>query len=287
MRIALCLASILLLAGCASGPPIDYSYTAKSQDSRAQFLILHFTAGGFNGSLKILTEGPVSSHYLVSEGDRDTPPIIYQLVDENRRAFHAGQSSWKGQTMLNAASIGIEIVNLGYRDGPNGREWFDFPKAQMDLVMELCRDIIKRHNIRPDRVIGHSDIAPGRKNDPGPKFPWKRFAEEGLILWPDAQVVARMLPVYEKKLPDVQWFQQKLAAFGYAVPNTALPGSVDVDAQTRNVIGAFQMRYRQAKFDGTPDAETAAMLDALTRPVAPAAPPVPNADLMGHHGHAH
>jgi N-acetylmuramoyl-L-alanine amidase len=288
IRHLLSLAALLFVAGCAIGPPIDYSYTAKSQDSRAQFLILHYTAGGFNGSLKTLIDGPVSSHYLVSEGDKENAPVIYQLVDENRRAFHAGVSSWKGSTALNASSIGIEITNLGYRNGPNGREWFDYPQAQMDLVMELCRDIIRRHGIRPDRVLGHSDIAPGRKTDPGPRFPWKRFAEEGLILWPDAKIVAEMIPVYERKLPDVAWFQQRLSTFGYPVPTGAVVGSTEPDPQTRNVISAFQLRYRQAKFDGTPDAETAAMLEALTRPAAPPDPPKPNPELAAmEHNHAH
>jgi N-acetylmuramoyl-L-alanine amidase len=273
-----CIILLLLLGGCASGPPIDYSYSAKSHDSRAQFLILHYTAGSFNGSLKTLTEGPVSSHYLISEGDENNPPVIYQLVDENRRAFHAGVSAWKGQTMLNASSIGIEIVNLGYRDGPNGRQWFDYSPAQMDLVLALSRDIIKRHNIRPDRVLGHSDVAPGRKSDPGPLFPWRRFAQEGLIVWPDAQLVAQLLPVHERKPPDIAWFQQRLASFGYTIATTAAAGVTEPDPQTRQVIGAFQLRYRQSKFDGTPDAETAAILDALTRPAAAPPPPVERDD---------
>ncbi len=105
------LACLLLLAavGCARGPSIDHSYRAKSQDSRVQFLILHFTGEPWESSLKILTQDNVSSHYLV----RDNPVRIYQLVPEDRRAYHAGESSWKGQTLLNAASIGIEIQNLG------------------------------------------------------------------------------------------------------------------------------------------------------------------------------
>jgi N-acetylmuramoyl-L-alanine amidase len=280
------------LSGCAIGPPIDYSYTAKNQDSRAQFLILHYTAGNFAGSLKTLTEGPVSSHYLVSEGNVNLgiEPVIYQLVDENRRAFHAGVSHWKGQTFLNASSIGIEIVNLGYRDGPQGREWFDYPKAQMDLVLELCKDIVRRHNIRPDRVLAHSDIAPGRKSDPGPRFPWRRFAEAGLIPWPDAQLVAQLVPAYERQLPQVAWFQQKLVSFGYGL--TLGGEKAELDTPTRNAIAALQMRYRQARFDGVPDAETAAILDALTRP-----PPAPSREAVGvnpdaehhhsHHEHSH
>jgi N-acetyl-anhydromuramyl-L-alanine amidase AmpD len=251
-----------LLAGCAGGPPrIDTSFVSQNQDSRAQFLIIHFTAESFPSSLKTLTQGSgtVSSHYLV----RDDPPTIFRLVDENRRAWHAGVSSWKGQTALNAASIGIEIVNLGDTD-LQGNPWPEFPKAQMDLVVELVKDIVKRHGIRPDRVLGHSDIAPQRKVDPGPRFPWKRLADEGLIAWPDASEVARRQANFEATLPDILWFQDRLAKHGFAVPHTG-----ELDTETRRVVMVFQMKYRPERFDGIPDAETAAILDVLVSPTAP------------------
>ncbi len=247
----------LLLAGCAGGPPLDTTYSSVSQDSRVQFLVIHFTSEDFASSLKVLTEGPVSAHYLV----RDDPPIVYRLVDENRRAYQAGVSSWKGQTQLNAASIGIEIVNLGDRGPPDNLQWFDYPKAQMDVVVALVKDIVKRHQIRPDRIVGHSDIAPQRKVDPGPRFPWKRLADEGLIPWPDASAVAQRRPGFEALLPDVAWFQDRLEKHGFAVPKNG-----DLDAATRRVVAAFQMKYRPARFDGTPDAETAALLDVLVNP---------------------
>jgi len=254
---AILITLVWLLAGCASGPPIDRSYTAVGQDSRAQFLILHYTAQDFPTSLKALTQQGVSAHYLV----RDEPPTIYQLVDENRRAWQAGVSSWKGQTQLNAASIGIEIVNLGYRDMPEGRVYFDFPAPQIDAVIALVKKIVAEHRIPPERVLGHSDIAPQRKPDPGPRFPWKRFADEGLIVWPDAALVAQQKPLYEQALPSAEWFQLKLAKIGYAVPATG-----ELDIATLNVIAAFQMKYRPSVFTGIPDAETAAMLDVLTAP---------------------
>lgn len=253
MKKLLMVAAVLLLAGCAT-PYIDRTYTAKSQDSRVQFLILHYTAGHFPGSLKTLVEGPVSSHYLVN----DNPPTIYQLVDENRRSFHAGASYWKGSAALNAASVGIEIVGLGYVNTPQGRVWPDYPKAQMDAVIALSKKIIKEHNIRPDRVLGHSDIAPTRKTDPGPRFPWKRFAEEGLIVWPDESLVAQRKVVYEQELPDVEWFQVMLEKHGFAVPRNG-----EYDEVTKAVIAAFQMKYRPSKFDGEMDAETAALLDVI------------------------
>jgi N-acetylmuramoyl-L-alanine amidase len=243
----------LVLAGCAAGPAIDTTYTSRNQESRVQFLVLHYTWESVPSSLKTLTEGQVSSHYLV----RDDPPVVYRLVDENLRAWHAGVSSWQGNTNLNSSSIGIEIVNYGDRSG----QWQDYPKAQMDVVIALVKDIVKRHRIRPDRIVGHSDIAPQRKSDPGPKFPWKRLADEGLIPWPDAAEVARRQAGFARELPDVEWFQRLLAKHGYAVP---LNG--ELDEQTVRVIAVFQMRYRPSQFDGMPDAETAAILDVLVNP---------------------
>ena len=237
---------------------IDKTHTSKSQDSRVQFLVLHYTWGDFPGSLKILTGGPVSSHYLV----RDNPPEIYQLVDENRRSFHAGVSSWLGNSGLNASSIGIEIVNPGGRPDADGFVRFaDYEPAQIEAVMKLVRDIVKRHNIAPERVVGHSDIAPTRKVDPGPKFPWKRLADEGIIRWPDAQDVAARKPAFDKALPDVLWFQQRLAKHGFLVTQDG-----KMDGLTKAVLVAFQMKYRPANYSGAPDAETAAMLDVLTSP---------------------
>jgi N-acetylmuramoyl-L-alanine amidase len=243
----------LVLAGCAVGPSIDTTYTSKNQESRVQFLVIHYTWEDWPSSLKTLTEENVSSHYLV----RDDPPTVYRLVDENRRAWHAGVSSWQGNTNLNSSSIGIEIVNFGDRNGG----FQPYPKAQIDVLVELVKDIVKRHNIKPDKVVGHSDIAPQRKIDPGPLFPWKRLADEGLVKWFDAAEVARRQPEFEKELPDVEWFQRMLAKHGFAVPTHG-----ELDEQTMRVIMVFQMKYRPAKYDGMPDAETAAILDVLVKP---------------------
>jgi N-acetylmuramoyl-L-alanine amidase len=256
MKKLVCIAILGLMTGCAT-PYIDRSYTSIGQDSRAQFLILHYTHVDFPTSLKLLTEGNVSSHYLVN----NSPPTIYGLVDENRRAYHAGVSYWKGATQLNASSIGIEIVNRGYDETPAGRVWYDYPQEQMDAVIALVKKIVKEHQIKPERILGHSDIAPGRKVDPGPKFPWKQLADAGLIPWPDANLVAAKRGVFDQQLPDIAWFQQKLSQHGFAVP---LNG--ELDERTQEVLSAFQMKYRQANFDGVADAETAALLEVLTMP---------------------
>ena len=260
VSIGLCALSAFL-AGCASGPWVDKSFSAASQDSRVRFLVMHYTALDSATSLRVLTEQAVSSHYLSDSADDFK---IYQLVDESKRAYHAGASSWAGNTNINPSSIGIEIVNLGFIETPTGRQWFPYPQGQIDKLIELVRAIVKRHDIAPERVVGHSDIAPQRKQDPGPLFPWKQFADAGLALWPNEAEAARRQPGFEAQLPDASWFQSKLAQFGYAVVPTGL-----FDEQTRNVVAAFQMRFRQSRFDGAADAQTAALLDVLTPPKGP------------------
>ena len=254
MRIAPVLL-LLAAAGCARGPRIDHVIPSRSQDSRVRYLILHFTNQDWDSSIKILTEGRVSSHYLV----REHPVEIARLVGEDRRAFHAGVSSWNGETALNAASIGIEIVNRGDDPGPDGSLYPEYPKEQVDAVIKLVKWIVQRHDIRGDHILGHSDIAPLRKVDPGPRFPWKRLADEGLIPWPEAAAVAAQRRRYEAELPQVGWFQARLAQHGFAIAQTGV-----LDDSTRRILAAFQMKYRPANYDGHPDAETAALLDVLT-----------------------
>ncbi|HEU4845170.1 MAG TPA: N-acetylmuramoyl-L-alanine amidase [Burkholderiaceae bacterium] len=271
------LALLALLTGCAvapSGPRLDHSYTARSQSDRVKFIVLHYTAGDLTRSLKTLTQDVVSSHYLLTDGDQ---PFFYALVDESRQANHAGVSNWKTYTQLNVSSIGIEIVNPGFRDTPEGRLWYPYRQAQIDQLIVLLKQIMARHNIPPENVLGHSDIAPQRKQDPGPLFPWQQLADAGLVRWPSPVQVAARLPLFQAQLPAVGWFQQKLAQHGYAVPQTG-----ELDAATRNVLVVFQSKYRQARFDGEPDAETAALLDTLTSPalqlpLPPAVPAVPPA----------
>jgi N-acetylmuramoyl-L-alanine amidase len=248
---------LVLLGGCAT-PYIDKTYSAKGQSSRVKFLVLHYTVSDLPQSIKILTEQTVSSHYLLTDEAR---PVIYGLVDERRQANHAGVSSWKNYTLLNTSSIGIEIVNPGFTQGPNGRIWYPFPQAQIDQLILLVKKIVRTHNIPPENVLGHSDIAPQRKQDPGPMFPWHQLAAHGLVQWPDFARAALVKPGYEQVLPDAAWFQEKLATHGYAVPRTG-----EFDEATRNVLVAFQMKYRPMTIDGVADAETAALLDVLTTP---------------------
>jgi N-acetylmuramoyl-L-alanine amidase len=245
----------LLLAGCAGGLAIDNSHRAVSQGPRVDLLVIHYTALDLPTSLRVLTQQEVSSHYLVG----DDPPTLYRLVDEDRRANHAGESAWQRRSLLNASSIGIEIVNPGYVDGPAGRRWAPYPPQQIDAVIALVRDITRRWGISPDRVVGHSDIAPGRKPDPGPLFPWKRLADEGLALWYDEALAAALQPRFQAALPAPDWFRQRLSELGYRV---AAEG--ESEPSLHDVLVAFQMHFRPARHDGVPDAETAAILAALS-----------------------
>ena len=139
-------------------------------------LLLHYTGmRSGEAACERLTDAAakVSSHYLVYEDGR-----IDQLVPEVRRAWHAGVASWKGESEINSRSVGIEIVNPGHEFG-----YRDFPGAQIEAVIALCRDIVARHAIPPSRVLAHSDVAPGRKLDPGERFPWARLAAAGVGLW--------------------------------------------------------------------------------------------------------
>lgn len=271
-RITLFLAA-LLLAGCStlSGPggvPVDATYTAKGQDSRSLFLVLHYTVTDLPKSIKILTQQEVSAHYLLS----DAPPYtVYRLVDENRRAWHSGASGWKENKRLNSSSIGIEIVHPGYVQTPDGRKVFaPFPKEQIDVLIPLVKDIVRRHEIKPERILGHGEVTPSYKEDPGPTFPWKLFSELGITPpWPDAARVAAKQAEYEAAPPDMYTVQKMLATHGYQVELTGT-----MDAQTQRVLMNFQMRYRPGNYEGQPDAESVAILWVLTNPlpVAPAAP---------------
>lgn len=241
-------------------PNIDRSYTSQNQDSRSLFIVLHYTVLDWEKSLKVLTTGgQVSSHYLV----RDNPAISYALVDENRRSWHAGASFWAGHSNLNSSSIGIEIVNAGYVDGPGGRVYAPFPQEQVDEVIALVRDIQKRHNVRPERIIGHADIAPGRKQDPGPNFPWKQLADAGLIPWPDGPSVLVKTLEHEVAPRDVAWLQDKLARIGYNVSRSG-----QMDTLTKEVVSTFQMKYRPRDISGAVDAETAALIEVASTPSA-------------------
>lgn len=257
MKYLALIVSLILLVGCASGPQFDTRHPSANHDSRIQFVVVHYTSASLERSLQLLTHGDVSSHYLIGD---DKGATIYKLVDENLRSWHAGESEWEGRTWLNSSSIGIEIVNPGFKVIPTGRLWYPYSEAQVQSLIILLKDISKRYTISPRNIIGHSDIAPLRKLDPGPMFPWKRLAAEGLGVWPNEQAVTRQQAHFEVQPPTISWFQAQLARLGYPTPQTG-----ELDVATRHVIAAFQMHFRPSRFDGTPDAQTAALLRVLNQ----------------------
>lgn len=222
-----------------------------ARTSRIDILLLHYTGmQTAEEALARLTdpEASVSCHYFVYEDGR-----IDQLVREARRAWHAGASSWKGATDINARSIGIEIVNPGHEYG-----YRDFPDLQIDALIKLCRDIVARHPIRRGRVLAHSDVAPARKKDPGERFPWDRLAAAGVGLWAEPSPIdgGRTFSANDKG-PEVEKLQKQLARFGYDLKIT---GHYDDD--TRSILTAFQRHYRPARVDGLADPST---VDTLRR----------------------
>ncbi|CBV42196.1 N-acetylmuramoyl-L-alanine amidase [Halomonas elongata] len=260
-----------LLAGCTSlesrdGYRVDHGHPSSAHDSRVSQLILHYTHEDEATSLSILTGPRVSSHYLLPVPARQGEQRVYQLVDESRRAWHAGASHWRGQSGLNATSIGIEIVNAGPERGADQPRWAPYPDAQIDTLIALLRDIAARHDIAPDDILGHADVAPERKVDPGPAFPWKRLHEAGIGAWPDTDEVAHYRRRFATRPPDLTTFQQALAEWGYT-----LPASGRLDERTRAVLRAFQMHFRPADYRGRPDIESAARLWALLAKYRPEA----------------
>ena len=258
--------------------------TSENQSSRIEHLVMHFTSVDFAQSMRMLTERtqrPVSAHYLVPENGDPTYPHrrlrVYRLVNEERRAWHAGQSHWSGDEALNGSSIGIEIVNrsacapvpLGTEpDPPEERcEFYDFDAEQIDLIIELVRDILGRHpRIDPVDIVGHSDIAPDRRLDPGPKFPWRRLYEHGIGAWYDDDTVDRYRERFEAQPPTLELIQRALKAYGYDVDDSG-----EHDRRTEVVLRAFQLHFRPSDWSGQPDTETAAIVFALLEKYRPRA----------------
>jgi N-acetylmuramoyl-L-alanine amidase len=199
-------------------------------------LVLHYTGmASAADALARLTapDSAVSAHYLVDEDGS-----VWRLVPEERRAWHAGLSCWRGRRDINSASIGIELVNPGHEWGYRA-----FPEAQIAALEALARDILGRHEIPPRHVLGHSDVAPARKQDPGELFPWRRLARAGIGLWP------------EPPLPDApRDIGALLGAIGY-----------DPAAAPETAIAAFQRHFRPTRCDGLADEETRAIAAAVAR----------------------
>jgi N-acetylmuramoyl-L-alanine amidase len=216
-------------------------------------LVLHYT--GMRTGPEALDrlrdpEAKVSSHYMVEEDGR-----IFRLVPEERRAWHAGVSYWKGERNINGVSIGVEIVNPGHEFG-----YRPFPDAQIAAVIALVGDIRSRWMIPDDRIVGHADVAPARKEDPGELFPWKRLAEAGHGLWVDVPPAPGAAMRLGEESAAVFALQAGFTRLGYD-----LPPSGKFDEATEQVVTAFQRHWRQERVDGIADGATRAQLIALLR----------------------
>lgn len=223
--------------------------------SPVDILILHYT--GMQSAEAAINrlrdpEARVSSHYLVEEDGE-----IWRLVPEERRAWHAGISHWRGASELNGRSIGIEIVNPGHEWG-----YRDFPALQLAAVCDLCLSILSRHPIAPRNVVGHSDVAPDRKDDPGEKFDWEGFARNGVGLWPDGVPDLGTGDALQDAAP-LREIRAALDHIGYRVePDGPL------DPALSTVLRAFQRHWRPEAVTGQPDRGTVARLLGVSRLIA-------------------
>jgi len=225
--------------------------TPRAGGRAPDILILHYTGmRTAEAAIARLCDpaAEVSAHYVVDEDGR-----ILKLVDERDRAHHAGVSFWKGERDVNSASIGVEIVNPGHEFG-----YRPFPDVQVEAVIALCRDILGRWPIPPERVLAHSDVAPTRKQDPGELFPWHRLAAAGVgRLVAEAPVEPGPSFGPGSEGPPVRAIQALFAHYGYGIELTGV-----YDTQTAAVVAAFQRHFRPALVDGVADRST---LDTLRR----------------------
>jgi len=229
-------------------------------------VVLHYTDMDSAGAALARLCDPasqVSAHYLIDEEGR-----VHRLVAEERRAWHAGQSYWAGERDINSRSIGIEIANPGHSLG-----YRPFPPAQIAAVTALTADVVRRHDLDPRAVLGHSDVAPQRKRDPGELFDWAALAAAGLGLWPaadfDPVVAGQNAPALEAGMagPAVLNLQFALDGIGYEVEGNGL-----YDPALAAVVTAFQRHFRPGRVDGCADPETLALVHhILERARAPAA----------------
>jgi N-acetylmuramoyl-L-alanine amidase len=228
------------------------NHDARPDGIPVDMLILHYT--GMKSARDALDRlrdpaAQVSSHYVVDEDG-----AVFRLVPEDRRAWHAGVSYWRGHTALNTRSVGIEIVNPGHEWG-----YRDFPVLQMAAVVDLCLSVLSRHPIPPRNIVGHSDVAPDRKQDPGERFDWEGLARNGVGLWPvDAPDLGTTGPLRDaRRLRPVR---EALAGIGYRVaPEGAL------DPALSNVLRAFQRHWRPEAITGQADDGTLVRLLAVAR----------------------
>ena len=249
------------------------TYQATGKSERIKTIVLHYTVSDNDRSIKTLTTGQVSAHYLILNHDDNK---IYNLVPESQRAWHAGNGGFAGRTILNDTSIGIEIVNSGikheYRDALKNGEldyhpyehYVEFDELQIKKVGQLVQDLAKRYDISPKNIIGHADMAPSRKIDPGAKFPWQQlYFDYGIGAWYDEfdkQFFMHQDTFAAATIADIK---QAFRDYGYQIND-----SDEWDKASRNVVYAFQLHFRPQQPTGVMDLETYAILQALNKKYA-------------------
>lgn len=260
---------LLLLAGCTSTEKIyeidNERYSSIGKNERIQFIVLHYTATTNDVSIRALTQGEVSSHYLILEGDDDK---IYNLVPDNERAWHAGVSEFRGRNNINDTSIGIEIVNEGiateFRSYPTYYlydHYVDYDKKQIEKVGQLLLKLKNKYSIADRNIIAHSDIAPSRKTDPGAKFPWKLLYDKyGVGAWYDEVDKEFFMLNTDMSTISIQEIKDELRLYGYKINNTDI-----WDKESKDVIYAFQLHFNPKNLTAEMDLETFAILKALNK----------------------
>lgn len=261
-----------VLSSCTS---LKYSvnsskYKSKSYNERVRFVILHYTALNDERSITALTKNDVSSHYLVTQERYDS---VYSLVPDTQRAWHAGTSSFDGYKNLNDNSIGIEISNLGYSSASKQKTtnlkegivdttmFYPYNDAQVFKIGMLLKELTAKYKINPKYILGHSDIAPTRKFDPGPKFPWKHLYDYyGVGAWFEKKDFNTFYSQDLFNSYSVKDLKDELRKYGYDINSTD-----NWDLQSKKVVSAFQMHFRPRKVDGVFDLETFAIIKALNK----------------------
>ena len=235
---------------------VNEVHASRNYNARIRQIVLHYTVIDFERSLAVLkgeTGRSVSAHYLINDRpNKQYPDYIYRLMPEDKRAWHAGVSQWGRDANINNSSIGIEIVN------PDGN-LHPYPDEQMEAVIFLLRQLIERHQIDPVNVVGHSDVAPGRKIDPGSLFPWKTLYDNGIGAWYDEADVEALRKTITA-VPSVEQVKADLGAYGYPVDATP-----DADETYRAVVEAFQRHFAPGRIDGEMDLENYRILKALLK----------------------
>ena len=244
-------------------------YERRRGGQAPSMLVLHYTDMPLAAAFRRLTSGKaaVSAHYLIERNG-----CVHHLVEERHSAWHAGKSWWRGESGLNHAAIGIE---LDYAPQRRGRSLVfpPFAAAQIASLIALARDIVVRHKIPASRVLGHSDIAPDRKQDPGDAFPWQKLAQAGIGIWPP-QMTDSARPQNLRRGQSgaaVRRLQEELSAFGYGIsaPSGGRARALKPDGQygrhTEQLVQAFQRHFRPRRADGIADAQTQSLLRTLLR----------------------